>query len=382
MPASDNRLERREEPASDNRSERREEPASDNQLDRWMLAKLYETWQQITNHMDTYQVNKYVEYLVSLIDGLTNWYIRRSRRRFWSSGMSQDKRNAYQTLYYVLVCTTKMFAPVAPILSEKMYRVLTAETSVHLTLWPEVPPTFADEKLLADVALVQDVIYLARSIRNKNRVKNRQPLCSLRVALPDRARNGVIVEFQEIIAEELNVKNVEILDQVGDIADVKYAPNFNEIRSRYPDRMAEIIKAVKGGAFQMAGDRVTVQIDGKEESFDAEIILVTYQARAGQHVASSQGIVVSLDLTLTEELKAEGLARDMVRNIQDARKQMGCEITDLILLAFEGDVPGQWLEYICRETLGQPSNIVDPESVIEIDADEGKRIKIFVSKAP
>ncbi|MDE6675631.1 MAG: isoleucine--tRNA ligase, partial [Acetatifactor sp.] len=169
---------------------------------------------------------------------------------------------------------------------------------------------------------------------------------------------------------------------VGDIADVKYAPNFNEIRSRYPDRMAEIIKAVKGGAFRMAGDMVTLQIDGKEESFDAEIILVTYQARAGQHVASGQGIVVSLDLTLTEELKAEGLARDMVRNIQDARKQMGCEITDVVLLAFEGDVPGQWLEYICRETLGQLSNIVNPESAIEIEADEGKRIKIFISKAP
>lgn len=380
-PVSENRLERREDSASDNWSERREEAASDNQLDRWMLAKLYETWQQITLHMDAYQVNRYVEYLVSLIDGLTNWYIRRSRRRFWSSGMTTDKRNAYQTLYYVLVCTTKMFAPVAPILSEKMYRVLTQEPSVHLALWPEVPQAFADEKLLADVALVQEVIYLARSIRNKNRVKNRQPLRSLRVALPDRARNDVIGEFQEVIAEELNVKNVEILDQVGDIADVKYAPNFNEIRGRYPDRMAEIIKAVKGGAFQMAGDRVTLQIDGKEESFDAEIILVTYQARTGQHVASGQGIVVSLDLILTEELKAEGLARDMVRNIQDARKQMGCEITDEVLLAFEGDVPGQWLEYICRETLGQMSNIENPESVIEIETEEGKRIKIFVSMA-
>ncbi|MDE6673448.1 MAG: class I tRNA ligase family protein, partial [Acetatifactor sp.] len=215
-PASVSQLEGCEKSDSDNWPERREEPDSDNQLDRWMLAKLYETWQQITLHMDAYQVNRYVEYLVSLIDGLTNWYIRRSRRRFWSSGMSRDKRSAYQTLYYVLVCATKMFAPVAPILSEKMYRVLTQEPSVHLALWPEVPQTFADEKLLADVALVQDVIYLARSIRNKNRVKNRQPLRSLRVALPDRARNGVIGEFQEIIAEELNVKKVEILDQVGD----------------------------------------------------------------------------------------------------------------------------------------------------------------------
>lgn len=363
------------------RPEKWEEPVSDNQLDRWMLAKLYETWRQITSHMDTYQINKYVEYLVSLIDGLTNWYIRRSRRRFWSSGMTQDKRNAYQTLYYVLVCTSQMFAPVAPILSEKLYQVLTGETSVHLALWPEIPQTFADEDLLADVAMVQDVIYLARSIRNKNRVKNRQPLRSLRVALPDHSRNGVIAEFEEIIAEELNVKSVEVLDQAGDIADVKYAPNFNEIRSRYPDRMAEIIKAVKGGKFRLIGDAVILQIDNREEYFDAEIILVAYQAKAGQHVASSRGIVVSLDLTLSEELKAEGLARDMVRNIQDARKQMGCDITDSVLLAFEGDVPGQWLEYICKETLGRLGDIVSPESVVEIEAEEGKRVKISVRKS-
>jgi len=357
-----------------------EEPISDNQLDKWILAKLYETQQLITNNMDSYQVNKYVEYMVSLIDGLTNWYIRRSRRRFWSKGMSEDKLSAYQTMYYVLICTTKLCAPVAPIISEKMYKVLTDEFSVHLAQWPEVPRAFADEKLIANVALVQDVIYLARSIRNKNRVKNRQPLSSLRVALPDSSKNDIIVEFKDIIADELNVKNIEILDDVENIANVKYDPNFNEIRNRYPDRIAEIIKAVKSGKFQMADGTVILQINNREENFDADIILVTYQAKDGQHVASNRGIVVSLDLTITEELKAEGLARDIVRNIQDARKQIGCEITDMILLAFEGDVPKQWLEYICKETLGRLGTIVTPESVIEIETEGAKKVKVFVSK--
>ena len=168
-----------------------EEPVSDNQLDQWMLAKLYETQKQITSHMDSYQVNKYVEYMVSLVDGLTNWYIRRSRRRFWSSGMSKDKQSAYQTMYDVLVSTTKLFAPVAPIISEKMYKVLTGEASVHLSMWPEIPQAFANKGLLENVALVQEVIYLARSIRNKNRVKNRQPLSSLKVALPDSSQNAI-----------------------------------------------------------------------------------------------------------------------------------------------------------------------------------------------
>ena len=362
-----------------------EEPVSDNQLDQWMLAKLYETQKQITSHMDSYQVNKYVEYMVSLVDGLTNWYIRRSRRRFWSSGMSKDKQSAYQTMYYVLVCTTKLFAPVAPIISEKMYKVLTGEASVHLSMWPEIPQAFANKGLLENVALVQEVIYLARSIRNKNRVKNRQPLSSLKVALPDSSQNGIIGEFREIIAEELNVKNIELLDEAESIADVKYAPNFNEIRNRYPARIAEIIKAIKSGKFRMEGNTVVLQTDNqghstvpKEERFDVDIILVTYQAKEGQHVASNHGIVVSLDLTLTEELKAEGFARDIVRNIQDARKQLGCEITDTILLALEGEVPKQWLEYICKETLGKLGNVAAPESVIEIEAEKGKKVKISI----
>lgn len=360
--------------------EKFEEPTSDHPLDRWILAKLYDTQQKITENMDIYQVNRYVEDLAALVDGLTNWYIRRSRRRFWAHGMTEDKTNAYQTMYYVLICMTKLFAPVAPIISDKMYRVLTEEISVHLADWPEVPQMFADEKILAEVALVQEVIYLARSIRNKNRVKNRQPLSSLRVALPDHSQNGVIAEFEEMIIEELNVKAVEILDEAEAIAEVNYAPNFNEIRARYPERIAEIIKVVKSGNFRMAGDSVMLQINGQQEAFDAEIILVTYQAKEGQHVASAHGIVVSLDLTLTEELRDEGLARDLVRNIQDARKQLGCQITDGILLDFAGEVPEQWIDYICRETLGELRSVEDPETILEVEAEAGKDIRISVSR--
>lgn len=362
------------------RPENCEQPTSDHPLDRWILAKLYDTKQRITENMDAYQVNRYVEDLAALVDGLTNWYIRRSRRRFWAHGLTEDKINAYQTLYYVLICTTKLFAPVAPMISDKIYRVLTDEISVHLADWPEVPRAFADEKLLAEVALVQEVIYLARSIRNKNRVKNRQPLSSLRVALPDHSQNGVIAEFEEMIVEELNVKAVEILDEVEAIAEITYAPNFHEIRVRYPDRIAEIIKAVKSGNFQITGDSVMLQLGGQQEAFDTEIILVTYQAKEGQHVASAHGIVVSLDLTLTEELREEGLARDLVRNIQDARKQLGCQITDGILLDFAGQVSEQWKDYICRETLGELRSVINPEIVLEVEAERGNNISVSISR--
>ncbi|MDR1701027.1 MAG: isoleucine--tRNA ligase [Lachnoclostridium sp.] len=355
------------------------EPDSDNQLDRWILAEYYAAAKQITNHMDVYQVNFYVENLVSLVEGLTNWYIRRSRRRFWMSDMTQDKKNGYETLYYILVNMTKLFAPVAPILSEKIYKVLTGGYSVHLTDWPEIPDRFKDDELIQKVDLVRNVIYLARSIRNKNGIKNRQPLSILKVVLADHQYDETITEFIDIIAEEINVKKIDIIEDVSKIADVKYDPNFNEIRSRYPERIPEIIKAVKSKQFEIREKEAVLQINGKPESFHPDVILVTYHAKEGMHVASHQGTVVSLDLTVTNELKREGLARDIVRNIQDARKQNGCDITDHIILNIKGEFPEEWIEYVCNETLSEIGEVKKPIAEIEIEEDD-KVIMIAFSK--
>lgn len=356
-------------------------PQSDNQLDRWVLAKLHTTVEAITENMDSYRVNRYVENLLSLIDGITNWYIRRSRRRFWTVGMNDDKRCAYETLYYVLVNTTKLLAPVAPIISEEIYKLLTGERSVHLAEWPEIPAEFADSSLVSRVDLVQQVISLARSIRNKNRVKNRQPLKTLRVALSDAKQLEGIKEFGEIIAEELNVKEVVFLEDVGGIATVKYDPNFNEIRSRYPDRIPQIIKAVKSGSFTLGKDSAVLNINGTEESLDPEIILVKYEARDGLYVASEDGVVVSLDLTVTEELKLEGIARDIIRNIQDTRKKMECGILDKIIIEpIASEIPAQWVDYICKETVSSVGEFDgEGDAAIEIETDNGL-IKIALAK--
>ena len=139
------------------------EPKSDNQLDNWILAKLYDTTREITENMDAYQVDKYIESLASLVDGLTNWYIRRSRRRFWEVGFSADKESAYNTLYYVLVNMTKLFAPVAPIISEKIYKTLTGEFSVHLADWPKIPEAYKNDELLMKIETAQRVIGLTRN---------------------------------------------------------------------------------------------------------------------------------------------------------------------------------------------------------------------------
>lgn len=361
-------------------------PTSDNQLDKWVLAKLYSTSRTITDNMDHYQVNRYVGEMVSLMDGLTNWYIRRSRRRFWESGMSSDKKDAYETLYYVLVNTTKLLAPVAPIISEKIYQTLTsdgilrAEHSVHLADWPSVPAGFENEKLLEEVELVQEVITLARSIRNKNRVKNRQPLNVLRVAMSNVDNIDVISSFGDVITEELNVKNIELISDVSKIAEIKIDPNFSEIRALYPNEIPLIIKAIKSRKYEIQEDSVLLEINGQLSKYDSRVLLVTYNAKAGEHVASKNGIVVSLDLTLTDELKKEGLARDIVRNIQDARKQLGCDIMDCIQVAFKGMEDMTWCDMICKETLADITDIDTPDVVLKISNDYFDEITVEIKK--
>jgi isoleucyl-tRNA synthetase len=358
-------------------------PKSDNQLDKWVLAKLYQTEKAITENMDNYQINHFVEHLLSLVDGITNWYIRRSRRRFWTTGLTEDKKQAYDTLYYVLVNTAKLFAPVAPIISEKIYKILTDDYSVHLADWPTIPEEFKNEELVASIDLVQDIISLARSIRNKNRVKNRQPLSELKLAVSDSSRLASISEFTDVIAEELNVKQVVLAEDVSAIATVKCDPNFNEIRNRYPTRIPDIIKAVKSNKYRIEGDFAILNINGNEESFDKAIILVTYIAKEGLFVASQNGIVVSLDLTITDELRAEGIAREIVRNIQDTRKKIGYEIMDKIMIYSTSTeaFPTEWTDYICSETMGMYGEVSDPDATIKVAIDDDKIIEILIKKA-
>ena len=356
------------------------EPESDNQLDRWILAKLWSVTDTITENMDAYSVNRYVENLISLVDGLTNWYIRRSRRRFWSSEFSSDKKNAYETLYYVLVNTTKLFAPVAPIVAEKLYKILTGGESVHLTEWPVIPEKYRDDDLARDIDLVQDIITLARSIRQKNRVKNRQPLRELKIALSDPEDAVRVASYTDVIAEELNVKKAVMLSDVGDIATVQYDPNFNEIRALYPDRIPDVIKAIKTGKFKLKGDVAEVEINGKTEELSSDVILVKYNARDGMFVASEEGIVVSLDLTVDDELRLEGIAREIVRNIQDARKNAGLEIMDRIVIeVVSGELPAGFENYVFSETLSSAGKAEKPIATVEIDEDEP--VKILIAKA-
>jgi isoleucyl-tRNA synthetase len=356
------------------------EPDSDNQLDQWILALLAQTEQSIRTNMEQYAVNHYTDSLEALMDGLTNWFIRRSRRRFWGKDMNADKKNAYDTLLYVLVNTCKLFAPAAPILSDYLYRILTGSDSVHLAAWAEIPARYQNPTLLKEIGIVRDVISLAHALRNKNNIKIRQPLSTLRAALASKDAAEVVSRFTDIIADETNVKAVSVADDVSAIADVQYAPNFNAIRDSYRDRVPVLVKAIKSGAFRVTDDAAILTIDGSEESFSPDIILVNYQAKDGGHIMSEHGIVVSLDLTITDALRAEGVARDIVRNIQDARKQSGLEISDRIVIQIGGAYPADYLDYICGETLGTVGAVAQPLSSFEVETENGS-VQIAIAKA-
>ena len=357
-----------------------ETPETENPLDRWILAKLQQTEKTIREAMDAYQVDGFVTPLVSLMEGLTNWYIRRSRRRFWGSGMTADKQAAYDTLYYVLVNLLKLYAPVAPVLSDKLYRILTGERSVHLADWPEIPESFADESLLEQVELVRRVIRLARSIREKQRVKNRQPLRLMQIAVNDSADAEVIRGFADIIREELNIKELEILDAVDSIATITYKPCFPVISQKYPEARGDIIRAVQTGKFSQTADGVELELKDGKRMFDADILLVSYNAKPGMHVTSESGVVVALDLTITDELRQEGLARDVVRNIQDARKSMNYGITDRIVISVDGELPAAWVDYICGETLAELGTVAAPDTTVTVEGEGKNSLEIAIAK--
>ena len=200
----------------------------------------------------------------------------------------------------------------------------------------------------------------------------------MKIALSDPAATESIKPFAAVIAEEMNVKEVLFIERVDDIASVGYDPNFNEIRALCPDKLPAVIKAVKTGAFALHGDTVTVKLDEGDTEMDAKIILVKYTAKDGAFIASEAGMVVSLDLTIDEDLKDEGLAREIVRNVQDARKSAGLAITDRIVLQVaNGKLPEKWVAFICGETLAEIGPVASPLSTVEIE-DEG--IAILLGK--
>ena len=353
-------------------------PDSPNVLDKWICSSMETLIADVTAAMDAYDLQKAVRPFVAFIEDLTNWYIRRSRRRFWKSEDDADKLHAYRTLRYVLVQLSKVAAPFTPFISETIYRNLRGENdpeSVHLCDFPTARAGARDLKLEQEMAAVQAIVKLGRQLRVDNDLKVRQPLAKILVA-------GVDTKLDDLLLDELNIKAVEYIADETALCDVSFKANFKTLGKTCGPKM----KAVAAAIAAMTSFSGSATVEGFE--LTAEDVLVTRKPKAGMVVASEGAIVVGLETALTPELVAEGLAREFVSHVQSMRKEADFEVTQRIVVTAEVDADVQaalttHADYVKNETLATELNFgACPDSPALPDVDlNGHAAKIVVAKA-
>ena len=322
-------------------------PTSQNVLDRWIVSSMETLIADVTSAMDDYDLQRSVRPFVKFIEDLTNWYIRRSRRRFWKSQNDGDKICAYRTLRYVLVQLAKVAAPFTPFIAEEIYRNLKGESdpeSVHLCDFPKANASYRDIELEAKMQAVQSAVELGRRLRADNDLKVRQPLAALKIA------GGDIKGLEALVQDELNVKDVVFVADETELCDVSYKANFKTLGEKCGAKMKLVASAIASLKSFTPG----IVIEGVEIA--EEDILVTRTPKAGLVVASQGSIVVGLETSLTRELVAEGLAREFVSHVQAMRKDADFEVTQRIEIEVAADDEMKsaletWLDYVKGETL-------------------------------
>ena len=323
--------------------------ASDNELDRWILSDLQQLLQKIQAEMDAFRLYNVVPAVVEFIDDLTNWYIRRSRRRFWKSENDQDKNQAYATLYRVLVEFSKVLAPFLPFLAEELYQILVRElpgnkhpvsvhdepkpkpVSVHLCDFPVFDAKLHDPALNSKMARVRQAVNLGRSLRSQHNIKNRQPLRELIVVVRNEAQKREILDMADLIRDELNVKGVEVSLDESSLVTYKGKANFKSLGAK----LGKAMKTVAEKVAKLSHEEIKSVLSGtplklEEGELVAEDITVVRETREGLVVEASSDLTVALDTAIDHALRLEMLARESVSKIQNLRKDSGFEVTDQV----------------------------------------------------
>jgi isoleucyl-tRNA synthetase len=356
-------------------------------LDRYVLAKAREFLDRLTERMDAYDLGGAGSTVLGFLDALTNWYIRRSRERFWRDGMDADKRDAYDTLYTVLVTAARATAPLLPFVAEEIYRGLTGERSVHLADWPDPATLPDDSKLVAEMDRVRDACSAARTLRERENVRVRQPLASLTLAGLGAAD---LAPYVDLLRDEVNVKEVRFAASIEDWASFQLQVNARALGPRLGPAMKTVLAAARGGDWRgAAGGRVEVAGHVLEPG-EFQLRLVPKPGVACAPLASNDAIAV-LDLTLSDALVEEGVARDVVRGVQQARKEAGLHVSDRIRLALV--LPSDWRaavehhrDWIAEQTLARSIELVDALEDSALSRHEAafgeKRVGIGVARAP
>ena len=314
-------------------------------MDRWILSKLNSTVGAVDDNLANYRIPEAAKALQEFVDDLSNWYVRRSRERFWAKGMEQDKINAYMTLYTALVTISKAAAPMIPFMTEEIYRNLVcsvdknAPESVHLCDFPKVDENLIDKELEASMEEVLDIVVMGRAARNTANIKNRQPIGTMYV----RAERPLDDMFKAVVADELNVKNVEFKDDLSDFTSYTFKPQLKTVGPKY----GKLLNGIRTHLAELNGREamkelentgsLSFDIDGQNVVLSKEDLLIDTAQMEGYVTEEDNMVTVVLDTNLSQELVEEGFVREIISKVQTMRKEAGFEVMDKIVVYSAGN---------------------------------------------
>ncbi|WP_026478859.1 isoleucine--tRNA ligase [Alkaliphilus transvaalensis] len=357
------------------------------ELDRWILSKYNSLLGAIESDLGAFDLTKAVRKIQEFVnEDLSNWYIRRARRRFWATELTDDKKSVYNTTFEILVGVAKMVAPFAPFLSEEMYQNLTGDLSVHLADYPVVNEELVDKDVEEKMDLVRNLVGLGRAARAQAKIKVRQPLQKI---LVDGKYETLINDLVPLMMEELNIKEVVFEKNLKDYMNFNLKPNFKVAGSilgpkiKLLGKVLAQLDAAEVTAKLEAGETITVELDGEQVEIQKDYVLITIAAKEGFTVETENNLFVILDTTLTQDLLDEGFAREFISKVQQMRKNSNFEVTDQIKVYFNGDEEisnaiAAFKDYIMQETLAvsietvsdaglEKQNLNDHETGIKVE---------------
>ena len=347
------------------------------EIDKWLLSKYNKLVAYVTEAMDEYDLNKATRAINNFLnEDLSNWYIRRNRRRFWGSELNNSKKAVYQTTYQVLEGLCRLVAPISPFITEEIYRNLTQEESVHLADYPVSDESKYQDKIEEKMDLVRDLISLGRNAREEAKIKVRQPISEVII---DSKNKSIISDLVELIKEELNVKEVVFEDNLGTYINFIVKPNFKEVGKILGPKIKEFQEVLSKLGMDEVNklrneENVVVNLSGEEFTIEASMVDIRVESKEGFDATYKDNNFIVLNTKLTEELVNEGLARETISKIQQIRKNNGFEITDRVKVSYEASEEyskaiDKFIPTIKDETLAiefnQGSNLVDEYDINE-----------------
>lgn len=369
------------------------------EIDRWVISRLHSLVKEVEDAFENYEPTRAGRAIQDfVVDELSNWYVRLCRRRFWKGDYSGDKIAAYQTLYRCLLTVAKLSAPIAPFYSEHLFQDLNSVTaqekdhSVHLAAWPTVSEALIDADLEARMALAQTASSLVLSLRKKENIRVRQPLQKIMVPVTSEAFEQHLKQVEDLILSEVNVKELEYVKDAGVfVRSIK--PNFKVLGPKVGKNMKLLAAQVNQfgqeeiQTIEREG-KITLSLDGASFDLISDDVEISTKDIPGWTVASEGAVTVALDITISEELRSEGIARELVNRIQNLRKDSGLDVTDTIALFVEKQPEIEQAvninkNYICAETLASQlilKEAITEEKAMEVEVEEGLSTRIFIQK--